>query len=367
VHEVGDFPPCSRPAAGPRPKPAVTSGLGAPARTTGHLLLVSLVVTLVLAAGPAATATASPGARSRSPVASDTGTPLDPKDFAPGACEAFSPTIGNRHRTVFLDAGHGGIDPGGVGSTESGATITEAAQTLPTELDTMALLRSQGFRVVVSRTRQTTVVRLGPQDVSDGVLSLQGALDDVAARDECANLAKADILIGIYYDAGASPDYAGSISAYDLDRPFAAQSQRLATLVQTDVLAAMNAHGWQIPDDGVLPDNTLGSLVPTSSTGGLAEAALNYDHLLLLGPAEQGYFSTPSDMPGTVVEPLYVTDPFEGTIAASTTGQQAVALGIDQAVLAYFAPGSRTTHGGGTTGPHGAARSPAKPAKRSRQ
>lgn len=265
------------------------------------------------------------------------GVPVDPKLFAPGACEVFPPTHGDRHLTVFLDAGHGGIDPGAVGSTQSGQTITEADQTLPTELDTMALLRSLGFRVVVSRTRQTTVLRLGARDVSNGVLTLLGSLDDVAARDQCADMAGADILIGIYFDAGSSPANAGCLSAYDTARPFAASSERLATLVQTDVLSAMNAHGWQIPNDGAVDDSHLGSVAPDGGSSGLAAAALAYDHLLLLGPAEQGYFTTPSDMPGTVVEPLYVTDPFEGSIAASSVGQHAIATGLAYAVLGYFA------------------------------
>ena len=76
------------------------------------------------------------------------------------------PTSGDRHQTVFLDAGHGGIDPGGVGTTESGRTIDEATETLPVELEAMHLLRAEGFRVVVSRTTDATVLRLGPSDVS---------------------------------------------------------------------------------------------------------------------------------------------------------------------------------------------------------
>ena len=42
--------------------------------------------------------------------------PVDASAFAAGSCVAFEPTAGERGKTVFLDAGHGGIDPGGVGS-----------------------------------------------------------------------------------------------------------------------------------------------------------------------------------------------------------------------------------------------------------
>jgi len=48
---------------------------------------------------------------------SPNGDPVDPEAFAAGACRAFGPTSGDRHETVFLDAGHGGIDPGGIGLT----------------------------------------------------------------------------------------------------------------------------------------------------------------------------------------------------------------------------------------------------------
>jgi N-acetylmuramoyl-L-alanine amidase len=269
------------------------------------------------------------------------GTSLDPSAFASGACQGFAPTSGDRGLTVFLDAGHGGIDPGGVGTTEAGRSIDEADATLPIELDAMALLRAQGFRVVVSRTTNSTVVRLGSGDTTGGALTLQGSHDDVAARDVRANLARADVLVGIYLNAGASADNAGSVTAYDADRPFSSANLTLAGLLQSDVLSAMNAQGWSIPDDGTLPDAGFGSSVGDPSAGGLACEAAAYDHLMLIGPAMSGYFSTPSNMPGAVIEPLYITDPFEGSIADSAHGQSVVAQGIAIAVEQYLAPAAK--------------------------
>ena len=80
----------------------------------------------------------------------------------------------------------------------------------------------------------------------------------MAARDVCANMAKANVLVGIYFDAGGSSLDAGSVTGYDTDRPFSAQNLKLATLVQADVLDAMNAQGWGIPDLGVVDDSELG-------------------------------------------------------------------------------------------------------------
>jgi N-acetylmuramoyl-L-alanine amidase len=252
---------------------------------------------------------------------------IDPARFSEGACVAYGSTEGDRHETVFLDAGHGGRDPGAVGATQSGQTIYEADETLPVELDTLAILRRHGFRVVVSRTRAESVVRLTAGDVSGRLLTLQGVHDDVAARDVCANDAGANLLVGIYFDSGGPGD-AGSVTGYDADRPFAAANLRLATLLQDDVLRAMDAQGWQIPDEGVQPDDQLGSAVGSD--------AISYGHLLLLGPAKPGWFETPSRMPGAVIEPLFVTDPFEASIAASARGQRVIAGGLAQAIEQYF-------------------------------
>jgi N-acetylmuramoyl-L-alanine amidase len=258
---------------------------------------------------------------------------------------AFAPTKGDRHQTVFLDAGHGGIDPGGVGTTQSGKTIDEAHVTLPVELDAMSLLRAKGFRVVVSRTKQSTVVRLSSGMASGGILTLLGSHDDVVARDVCANDAKASALVGIYFDAGSSPQNAGSLTAYDAARPFAEANMRLATLVQHDVRTDMNAQGWGIPNDGVLPDTSLGSYVGDPSAGGLAGEAAAYDHLLLIGPAQAGYFSTPSEMPGAIIEPLYLTDPFEGSVADTAHGQAVIASGIARALENFLQPSPSASSG----------------------
>ena len=95
-------------------------------------------------------------------TASSGGTALDPSEFASGACAAYPPTNGDNGKTVFLDAGHGGIDPGGIGATESGQTIDESTVNLAIELDAMGILRADGYRVVVSRTGEHDGGQIGP-------------------------------------------------------------------------------------------------------------------------------------------------------------------------------------------------------------
>lgn len=259
------------------------------------------------------------------------GTPLDPTLFATGACVAFTPTHGDRHQTVFVDAGHGGIDPGATGETSTGLTIYEADETLPVELDVATLLRAQGFRVVVSRTGNDTVLRpiLGDITQTTGIFTAQGAKLDIAARDDCANLAKASLLVGVYFDAATSSTAGGCITAYDATRPFAAQNLEFANLLQKDVVTQLESRDVSVPTDGVQSDTLLGG-PPLTATAGA------YDHLLLLGPADPGFFTTPSDMPGAIVEPLFITDPSEGSVAASTWGRQAIAVGIAHAVEQFL-------------------------------
>lgn len=293
------------------------------------ILLAGLVAVVTIATSRAP-ATAK---RSSSPpdpdIAATAGTPLDPSFFASGSCVALAPTKGDRHETVFLDAGHGGVDPGAVGTTRAGRTVYEKNITLPVELDAAALLRQDGYRVVVSRTGPGPVAIPKPGAIEGGIYTTTGAHDEVAARDICANLAGAEVLVGIYFDAGASPLDAGSITSYDTARPFSTANHRLAELLQANVLSAMNAHGWQIPDGGVNSDVYEGGPAFT-------QAAASYDHLMLLGPAKKGFFTTPSEMPGAVIEPLFVTDPFEASIAASSLGEHVIAGGIAETVEEFL-------------------------------
>ena len=51
-----------------------------------------------------------------------------------------------------------------------------------------------------------------------------GVHDEVAARDICANMAKANVLVGIYFDTGGSPYNAGPVTRYDTSQTFTAQT-----------------------------------------------------------------------------------------------------------------------------------------------
>lgn len=259
--------------------------------------------------------------------------------FPPGACVAMGPSGSDRHQTVFLDAGHGGPDPGASGTTVGGQAVDERSVTLPVVLDAAAMLRASGYRVVVSRTTDTSVGRLGPSDVTSGVLTLQGEHVDTEARVTCANLSGAGVLVSVHFNAFSDPTAGGLLTTYDDSRAFRAANLEFAQLVDTDIGKALHAAGWSVPDRGVQPDTTVGAPA-------LSAEAHQYGHLLILGPAAAGWLDHPTTMPGALVEPLFLTDPAEASVAVDPAGQHAIAGGITTAVETFL-PGA-TPAGGGT-------------------
>jgi N-acetylmuramoyl-L-alanine amidase len=229
---------------------------------------------------------------------------------------------------VFLDAGHGGLDPGALGRTTSGGVVDEKTATLAVVLDAASVLQTAGFTVVVSRTIDTTVARLTAADVNGQLLTVAGVHADLEARAVCANEGHATVLVSVHFNSGSSSRYGGALTVYDAERSFATQNRLLGGLLQAQVLAELNTRGWAIPDAGIVTDAGVGSA--------LTSAAAAYGHLLILGPAKPGYFTSPTTMPGAVIEPLFLTDPFEADVATSRLGQLTIASGVAKAVQQYL-------------------------------
>ncbi len=305
-----------------------------PARKAAVALVVLAAATVALLAGCSAPVKPRPSAelapaRGAPRQAAAPAVAVDPALFAPGACIALAPRAGNRRQTVFLDPGHGGPDTGAIGRTTGGKTIYERDVALLVALDTAALLRRDGYRVVLSRTAGATVTRLRPGVESGGVFTVAGAHDDLLARVECANLAHAAVLVSIHFNGNADPSASGAMTFYDAARSFAASSLHLARLLQADIVSALAAGGWTALDRGVRSDATAGA--PALSAQGAA-----YGHFDVLGPRLAGYVPAPSQMPGALVEPLFITDPAQADVAAGRVGQAAIARGIAAAIDSYL-------------------------------
>ncbi|MCL4543741.1 MAG: N-acetylmuramoyl-L-alanine amidase [Chloroflexi bacterium] len=216
---------------------------------------------------------------------------------SPSIALASGPLSG---RTIAIDPGHGGADPGAIANG-----IEEKNVTLPIGLDTGALLTAAGAKVVYTRTTDTTV---GPADNTTAGL---------ATRTAIANNAHADIFISIHANSLSDPSYSGVTSFFGASSGYVDgvtrtqtvvdQSRLLAQSIQQGVISLTQAH-----DDGV-------------------HAADFY----VLGNA---------NMPAILIETGFITNPVEAQKLINPSYQQTIAEGIVQGIINFFkAVGNATT------------------------
>ncbi|HET7172866.1 MAG TPA: N-acetylmuramoyl-L-alanine amidase [Nocardioidaceae bacterium] len=251
--------------------------------------------------------------------------------LSPGACMYFPPTNGNRHETVFLDPGHGGLDPGAEGHTSTGRVVFERQATLPVAKDAAGVLRARGYGVVLSRTRNENVVVLPSSDRDGKLMTPDGVHLDVVARVACANAAHANVLVSIHFNTFGTPDVGGADTHYDSSRPFGRQNHRLAQIMQGDLVRAFAHAGWPVPNRGLI--NWTQENAPA-----LTARANEYGHLLMIGPYSKGWNDHPSQMPGVLIEPLFVSRPTEADIAVSSHGQHVMGAAIAHAIQQFLNP-----------------------------
>ena len=254
-----------------------------------------------------------------------------PNGMAPGTCVEYRPTGADRHQAVFVDPGHGGPDPGGIG-----AGIEEKDATLAVGLKLRDRLRADGFTVVMSRVTDTSVAKLAGNQVVNGAITASGVHVDTIARIDCANAAGAEALVAIHFNAFSDTSASGSEIFYDDVRDFSDKNRQLAQDLDSALQASFTANGWQVYDRGVLSDADTGN-------SGLTSAADAYGRLMEIGPAQAGWNDHPSTMPGALVEPFFLTDPVEASVTASDQGQKAIAAGLEKGLLAYFEPAAPTS------------------------
>jgi N-acetylmuramoyl-L-alanine amidase len=286
-------------------------------------VLFAVAIDRACSGAPAAVAathvvtTAAPHAAAPSPSTQP------PPAYAAGACQAQAPTGRSRNRTVFVDPGHGGPDPGVLGP--QGSNLKESQVALAVALQLAKKLRADGYRIVMSRTSDTSVMRFATGDIVNGAYSPEQHRQDLQARVRCANDAHAAVLISIHFNGYTDTTVGGSQTIFDDVRPFADQSQRLADSIQQALLQQLQLH-----DRAVVTDDALDTPTVTEKSDG-------YGHLMLLGPAQPGQLAKGTVMPGVLVEPLFLTRPAEAGIASSAGGQRRIAQALAAGLEGYLA------------------------------
>lgn len=191
---------------------------------------------------------------------------------------------GLKGKLIVLDPGHGGCDPGAIGPTG----ITEKSVTLRISLETKKLLEASGAKVIMTRTTDVEVSSKG-ENASD--------IEELQARCDIANKAKADAFVSIHLDSFSSREASGTTGYYYVKGT--ADSRRLASSIQSSVVRQLN----------------------TNSRGA---KSCNF------------YVVRKTRMPATLVEIAFLSNPREEKLLTSSAGVKKAAQGVADGIAEFF-------------------------------
>jgi N-acetylmuramoyl-L-alanine amidase len=205
-----------------------------------------------------------------------------PPTPAPDRQSAAEPIESTRllGKTICIDPGHGGSDPGAVGPTGT----MEKDNTLAISLLLRDRLEKNGATVVITRENDKDVSY--PNSSAD---------EELGARVDIANEAATDIFVSIHNDAFTSPSAAGTTTFHYGDT----ESVRLAGHVQK-------------------------CLVDELGTRDRGSRFASF------------YVIRYTDMPAILVEVAFISNPEEEVLLASVDGRYKAAESIFQGIVKFF-------------------------------
>ena len=194
----------------------------------------------------------------------------------------FSPGI--KGKKIVIDPGHGGEDSGAIGPSG----VTEKSITLQIAKEVEKMLKEAGAKVIMTRTTDTEVSPKHRQATD---------VDELQARCDVANKAKADIFISIHMDSFTSREASGTTGYYYTKG--SAASKRLAAAIQSELVGQLK----------------------TTSRG---IKTCNF------------YVVKHTKMPATLIEVAFVSNPKEEKLLTSKKGVQKAAIGIVNGISDFF-------------------------------
>ncbi len=218
-----------------------------------------------------------------------------------------------RARTIVVDAGHGGRDPGAIGATG----VREKDVVLAVGLELRGALAARGYRVALTRDDDRFV-----------------PLED---RVQFARAQQSDLFVSLHADSHANPEAHGA-SVYTLSERGADRAQNL-----------MSAHNWTIdlgeaPRAGVAHDILI-DLYQRETTNRSAQFAQTLiPRLAAVGPLlrnthrSAGFFVLLApDVPAVLVETGFLSNVADERRLNDQRERQAMARAMADAVDAFFA------------------------------
>lgn len=193
---------------------------------------------------------------------------------------SYSLTSGLKGKIICIDPGHGGSDSGALGAFSKEKDIT-----LAISMRLKKLLEQAGAKVIMTRTTDVDVY--APND---------GAVEELQARCDVANAAGADVFVCIHIDSYSTPDVGGVTAYYNNKTPY---DLGLAKYIHKE-----NMKATAFPDRGVQTANF--------------------------------YVLLHTNMPATLVELGFISNPSEEKTLNTDAQQQNFAESICQGLSDYF-------------------------------
>lgn len=148
-----------------------------------------------------------------------------------------SATGSHIHKTVVIDAGHGGEDPGKVSSYSD---LKEKDLNLKIAFKVKQLLESEEYKVIMTREEDKLVYSEGTTNI------YSKRKQDLTRRKEIMDTSGADIVISIHMNGFPETKYYGAQTFYPSNSP---ESLRLATSIQKSMKEILDKDNKREPQE----------------------------------------------------------------------------------------------------------------------
>jgi N-acetylmuramoyl-L-alanine amidase len=222
----------------------------------------------------------------------------------------------DRNKTIVIDAGHGGKDPGAIGrhKEKEKIIVMDIASALK------EILKSRGYRVHMTRDRDEFV--------------------KLSHRTQFANKRNADIFVSIHANAvaKANADSAHGIECYYLSNSRSSRAKKVAAKENSADLSDMNFYGKEsflntLNKHNIVASNKLAIDLQRGMLGSLGGYSNVHDGGVREGPF---WVLVGAQMPSVLVEVGFISHPTESKRLVDRRYQKSLATGLANGVERYF-------------------------------
>lgn len=222
----------------------------------------------------------------------------------------------DRNKTVVIDAGHGGKDPGAIGRYKD----KEKNIVLDIASNLKDILKSRGYTVHMTRDRDVFV--------------------KLSQRTQFANKRNADIFVSIHANAVAkqNADNANGIECYYLSNSRSSRAKKVAAKENSADLSDMNFYGKEsflntLNKHNIIASNKLAIDLQRGMLGSLSGYNNVHDAGVREGPF---WVLVGAQMPSVLVEVGFISHPTESKRLVDRKYQKSLATGLANGVERYF-------------------------------